>query len=643
MSGVPAMEFKTSGSTGRPKSVFKTLASLDADAAMLVRSLPDLFAAKPYILATIREEHMFGALWRMRVPALAGCEIRPGVIVSVEELLDAAQGHDAVLLLTTPSFLENALKNDEFKLLKPFVAGIVTSGSLLSADLAGRVREALGVSPTEIFGSTEAGSVAWRRQAGGEEWTVFDEVSATVGEDGLIVVDSAFSLEHPLVMGDRVEFTSSRRFRLLGRADRNVKILEKYVSLPELEDAMRSHTFIAKSHAIASDDAVPRIHALVELTEEGRRWLKDHTYSELTAKLKREIPEVESFAFPRRVRYLSALPYNEQGKLPRSTVAPVLASRYQEPVFENETFNGDDYSAELTFIPDAFYFDGHFRQFKILPGVVQIDCVERCIRRLWRMPAFAGEIARLKFQCPIQPREKIFLKITRRSGCEFAFALSRAAKNCTSGQLRYGAQRTTASRTTAFLAGIALSFLSLFAGAATNPRAGFENALRRALDSDASWTSVKTAENSPLKIKSEGKVSCIKGGGIFWQMIKPVKSSITMEAGQMKFEDSKGVRTVAASEMPHYREIRKAVDGFFEGGSAPLEKLFKVKVDEHGEGWRAVLVPKRRDIGYIVKSIVLSGAVTLDEAVFTFNSGEVSSFRFSELPRSSVSTGKGGK
>lgn len=643
MSGIPAMEFKTSGSTGRPKSVFRTLASLDADAAMLVRSLPDLFAAKPYVLATIREEHMFGALWRMRVPALAGCEIRPGVIVSVEELLDAAQGHDAVLLLTTPSFLEGALKNAEFQLLKNRLTGIVTSGSLLVPALSRRVFEAVGVSPTEIFGSTEAGSVAWRRQAEGEEWTLFGDVAAHAGEDGLITVDSEFSLERPLTMGDRVEFSSPRSFRLLGRADRNVKILEKYVSLPELEAAMEAHPFVARAHAIASGDAVPRIHALVELTPQGRAELARGTYSEMTARLKREISGIEQFAFPRRIRYLNAFPYNEQGKLPRSAVEPIASSRYQEPVSEDESFSGGSYSAALTFIPDAVYFDGHFRRFKILPGVVQVDYIERCIRRLWRMPAFAGEIARLKFQRPILPGERIGLEIVRRPECEFAFSLRFGEECCTSGLLRYGTRRCAASRTVALLAAAALSCLSLFAAADRGPRAEFERALRRALESDASWTMEKTWENSPLKIKGEGSVSCVKGGGIVWRSVKPAVSSITMEAERMKFEDSRGTRIADASEMPHYREIRKAVDGFFDGGGAPMERLFKVTAEKSGCGWRAVLVPKRRDLKHIVKSVELSGAQTLDRAVFSFGSGETSTFTFSELPRGGVSDPKGGE
>lgn len=435
------VEFHTSGSTGCAKTIVKSMASIEADVRMLHGAFPDLFGPRPYLLATIREEHMFGTLWRKRLPELAGCETYAGTVVSVEELAAAARGHEKTLLVTTPSFLEKAIESEDFLSLKPSLVGIVTSGSLLKSDLSRRVRESVGISPTEIFGSTETGSVAWRRQENGEEWTLFGGVEAQCAEDGRISVDSDFSMERPFVMGDYVEFVSPRRFLLLGRADRNVKILEKYVSLPRLEAEMERHPFVAKAHAAASEESVARIRAIVELSAEGKAALKRGTYSELTARLKREISAVEPFAFPRRIRYLDSFPYNEQGKLVRSQVMPILESRYQEPVSENRTEREDGFSADLTFIPDAVYFDGHFRDFKILPGVVQLDYVCRCIRRKWREPAFSGEVSRLKFQRPVLPGEQVRLEVARLEKGRYSFSLKCADAVCTSGVMTWGSAR----------------------------------------------------------------------------------------------------------------------------------------------------------------------------------------------------------
>ena len=431
------VEFSTSGSTGKAKAIVKTVASLKADAAMLLRSFPDLFDCRPYVLTTIREEHMFGTLWRKLLPSFAGCEVHPETIVSVEELLQAASGKENTLLVTTPSFLEKAVNDDSFAALKSSIVGIVTSGSLLKEDLSRKVLEITGISTTEIFGSTETGSVAWRRRSNGEEWSVFDGVEATAAAGGAICVDSDFTLSSPFVMGDAVEFVTPRSFLLLGRMDRNVKVLEKYVSLPDLEGRLQEHPFVAKAHAIVSDEPVPRIRALVELSPDGKSALKNSTYSKMTARLKRDLRSIESFAFPRRIRYLNSFPYNEEGKLVRSRVSPILQSPYQEPVIENESRDADVLSMDLTFIPDAVYFDGHFRKFKILPGVVQLDFAERCVRRVWKERPFSGELSRLKFQRPVLPKETVRLEIRKSGVKRYDFSFKCAQAVCTTGAFVY--------------------------------------------------------------------------------------------------------------------------------------------------------------------------------------------------------------
>lgn len=436
MGEVMSVAFSTSGSTGVSKTILKSAISLDADASMLVKSLPDLFDTKPYVVTTIRSEHMYGALWKVRVPLFAGCLVHEETILSVEELLFASQNKEKILLVTTPSFLEKAIQREEFKLLKNILVGIVTSGSLLKEELAFRIQNEVGIAVTEIFGSTETGSVAWRRRSNGEQWRVFDGVQAKANNEGVIEVDSEFSVTRPFKMGDAAKFTSPNTFLLLGRIDRKVKILERYVSLSEIEDSLEEHPLVAKAHAIASDEAVPRIRALVKLNALGKAKLKSSSYSAIITELKK-LKTIKSYAFPRRIRFVNQFDYNEQGKLPHSTIAPILKSRYQEPVSENETLLDSSYTSNITFIPDAFYFEGHFNSFKILPGVVQLDYVERCIRRSWHMPIFSGEIARLKFQRPIQPRESLKLEISRKDEGKFSFSIKCSDEICTSGEFRY--------------------------------------------------------------------------------------------------------------------------------------------------------------------------------------------------------------
>ena len=110
--------FGTSGSTGDSKPIVRTEESLMADAASLVKAFPEVWSSQPAVVASVRPEHMYGALWRVRAPCIAGCEVHPSTVFSVEELADACRRHGRILFVTTPSFLEKAMLHPDFASLK---------------------------------------------------------------------------------------------------------------------------------------------------------------------------------------------------------------------------------------------------------------------------------------------------------------------------------------------------------------------------------------------------------------------------------------------------------------------------------------------------------------------------------------------
>lgn len=172
-------------------------------------------------------------------------------------------------------------------------------------------------------------------------------------------------------------------------------------------------------------------------------------------------------------------------------------------------------------------------------------------------------------------------------------------------------------------------------------REQFETALRRALDSSASWTMIKTIEGTPIKITSSGIVKCFKGQGIFWQMQKPFMSGISMKSNEMRFFGDDGERVVPSSELPHYEEITKAIDEFASGKKGRFEKLFKIEMLNGASSWRVRLEPKRNDMRQLIKSLELTGGETLDVVVFCFSSGEKAVYTFKETSPSLPK--KGGK
>ncbi len=426
--------FASSGSTGAAKRIVRTDESLAADAENLVKSFPEIWADRPAVVASVRPEHMYGALWRVRAPAFAGSEVDPAVVLSVEELVAAAKRYGRFLFVTTPSFLEKALHHPDFAALKGSVKDVVTSGSLLRAETSHAVFETLGVSPFEIYGSTETGSVAWRRQAAGEGWTLCPGIGARVDADGALVVDSPFAMERPFTLSDGVAFLDENHFLLHGRLDRRAKILEKWVSLPDVESALERHRFVQRAHALALDGDVTRLGALVVLSPEGARALADSTCAVLAARLRRDLlAEVGESVFPRRIRFVREIPRNEQGKTTAVAAKAALGAWCAEPATLAWEQAGDTLTARFAFPPDLKCFKGHFPSFAILPGVAQMYFVRHFARQAFPDYPEACVFKRLKFQKIIVPNTEVTLTMTRLSPGTFQFALTGPTGPCASG------------------------------------------------------------------------------------------------------------------------------------------------------------------------------------------------------------------
>ena len=77
--------FGTSGSTGASKPIVRSEDQWRDDARLLLRAFPDVWGAAPTVVASIRPEHMYGALWRVRARQIAGSFVDPGIVFSVEE------------------------------------------------------------------------------------------------------------------------------------------------------------------------------------------------------------------------------------------------------------------------------------------------------------------------------------------------------------------------------------------------------------------------------------------------------------------------------------------------------------------------------------------------------------------------------
>ncbi|HHA2645231.1 TPA: AMP-binding protein [Stenotrophomonas maltophilia] len=227
----------TSGSTGQPSAISKRMDQLTRE----VDALQAAFGAQlegAQVHGTVSHQHIYGLLFRVLWPLAAGRLIHPRRFFH-EDLVGALAGTDTVLV-ATPAHLKRLPEQLDWASLHGRLRAVFSSGGPLPEEAARQVRQWLGVAPTEVYGSSETGGIAWRRwDTDLPPWQPLPGVQWRI-DDGCLAVASAH-LENAdwWRTQDRVEALADGRFRLLGRADRIVKIEERRVSLDALERALR--------------------------------------------------------------------------------------------------------------------------------------------------------------------------------------------------------------------------------------------------------------------------------------------------------------------------------------------------------------------------------------------------------------------
>ena len=429
-----SVAFQTSGSTSNPKSIVKTFESLAKEVAFHRKRLADVLAQKPMFLSTVEPHHMYGTLWRVMLPRAAACPVDPEVILTPESLVEKMRAARAVFLVTTPSFLERfAAYADLYDVPKNCIE-VTTSGALLTPAVSVAATRIFGIAPLEIFGSTETGGVACRRQTTPDcDWTVFDPVKVRATADGRLEVRSPFSFKKRFVMGDGVTLSADGRlFKLHGRRDRLVKIAEQRVLLPELEDAVRALPEIADAALCPLEGPHGTYLGLVVVEVAGKTPAPANRALTLRQKL---LPIFPKGTVPKKYRFVHGLPRNPQGKVLASAIRKILTSNLVEPIVENIAETESSWSADFIFDPHAPYFKGHFPNFAVLPGVVQLGLAQHFAEAFLHRDFAIGCVKKMKFSRPILPGERIRFTLERHAENELGYTYAKGDGICSSGRI----------------------------------------------------------------------------------------------------------------------------------------------------------------------------------------------------------------
>ncbi|WP_345811307.1 AMP-binding protein [Paraburkholderia sp. PREW-6R] len=430
----------TSGSSGRPKPIRKTLAQFNAEVHTLEKQWGGLIGDAT-VLASVPHHHIYGLLFRVLWPLATGRAFDRAI--SIEPLhLQAQLAHGGpAVVVSTPAQLSRWPSLPGFAALTPPPRAFFSSGGPLAPDAAQAYAAAYGAAPLEIYGSTETGGIAWRRQDHGDAWQAVAGVDVRRDEDGALNVRSPH-LDHDgwHRTDDRIAFDEQGRFRLQGRLDRVLKLDGKRVSLPELEARLALHPYVAQAAIVPlAGVSRERIGALVALSEAGGEALRDEGRVLLAKTLRRHLADYfDVVVLPRRWRFRAALPFDARGKLPVSAVAAAFEPRVEGVEVLAEARSGDTLYCELRVPPSLAHFAGHFPGLPILPGVVQVDWAVRLAAEHVPGVRAVSSIDRLKFMAPVSPGAVLDLTLAHdaaRRRVQFAYRAN--GHECASGVITY--------------------------------------------------------------------------------------------------------------------------------------------------------------------------------------------------------------
>jgi acyl-coenzyme A synthetase/AMP-(fatty) acid ligase/3-hydroxymyristoyl/3-hydroxydecanoyl-(acyl carrier protein) dehydratase len=428
----------TSGSSGEPKRIDKTLRQL----ANEVEALEHLWGAElgqAWIIGSVATQHIYGLLFRVLWPLCAGRPFLRRQLAFPEDLQRASREHPAFAWVASPALLKRMGDNLDWPALSA-VRRVFSSGGALPFEAAQSLHRRLQQWPTEILGSSETGGIAWRQ--GQALWQPFAGVELSQDEHGALLIASPYlpagHIEHT---ADAARIAADGRFELLGRLDRIVKLEEKRISLPMLEQALVAHDWVAEARLGVVQENRASLGALLVLSDAGLFALREHGRRHLCETLRRHLAQhCETLALPRRWRLLRQLPLNAQGKLPQADVeALLLAPRPKTPQVLEQTETDGEWSLQLSVPPDLAYFSGHFPKAPVLPGVVQVEWALDLARQLLNLAgAFAG-MEVLKFQQLVRPGDEVqlHLRFDAERG-KLYFAYRNATATCSSGRILLG-------------------------------------------------------------------------------------------------------------------------------------------------------------------------------------------------------------
>ena len=431
----PVAELFTSGTTGVGRVVPKGLRHLADEVDVLEARFAAEVPADASVLATVSPQHVYGLLFRVLWPLASGRPFLRTPVLHPEELAAHVPAGSPFVIASTPATLRHLAERGE---AFADASAIFSSGGPLPADVAASCHARVGVWPFEVYGSTETGGVATRQQDRPDSpWQPMPtvHVERDADSDCLAIASPFVSAGEQLPDGQQ-RFVTADRFRatddgfhLAGRADRVVKVGEKRLALADMEARLAEHPSVDEVALVALDReaGVARVGAAV--VPVAGAWESMHAGGRrsLTKLLTEHLaPDFDRVLLPRAWRFVTALPRNAQGKLPRAALQALFEAEPSPQVPERLSVERTATALDVRLrVPwDLSFLDGHFPGAPVVAGVVQVHFVMQALEELLGGAPRLERLEALKFHEVLQPGDEARLQVAlREDGRRFDFSL----------------------------------------------------------------------------------------------------------------------------------------------------------------------------------------------------------------------------
>ncbi len=311
-SHIAAIAF-TSGSTGAPQPHFKSWYSMVRIACNTGYRLIPRNLQEASIVATVPPQHMYGLETSIMLPLQQKVALHGGHPFFPEDIREALESIPKNrILVTTPIHLKACVENS---VKFPEISFIVSATAPLSRELAEIAEQLFETEVFEIYGCTEAGSLATRQTTKSNAWRLLDEINLTGNEDQCYI--DATYLSQPVKLPDIIKNCQNGLFELQGRGADLINIGGKRTSLGELNYRLNEIKGVKDGAYFVPPQTDPDSKRLIAFV------VTKHLQKEDILQALRQ--HLDPVFLPRPIYFVDHLPRTSSGKLPSESLLEVFS------------------------------------------------------------------------------------------------------------------------------------------------------------------------------------------------------------------------------------------------------------------------------------------------------------------------------